>query len=98
MSRTVKKAPYGSCFRVPKGHKKALIENVRSRAIPPDAWDDIKCSPDTETAYKIARRMIRRGEDPEKTVHQVSKYTNTFRQAQEIVAQVIMMERFKKGL
>lgn len=98
MSRTIKRAPYGICMRCPRGRKKAIIENARSKAVPPDAWDDIKCSSDTETAYRIASRMIRKGENPDKTAHHISKYTNTFRQAQEIVASVILRERFRKGL
>ena len=63
----------GSCYtylRRPRGKKQALINNVRTRAVPPDDWDDIRpcrlCG-----CYKLAVRMKQKGFTQEVTVRKI---------------------------
>jgi hypothetical protein len=58
MGKTYRKS-HNVFMREPKGHKQALINNVRSKAVPPSAWDD-KGTTDL-TAYRAVERMVKRG-------------------------------------
>jgi len=59
MSRTYR-APERGWNRTPKGKKNALVNEVRKGAIPPDDWDNIR--PSTESNwFKVAVRMLKSG-------------------------------------
>jgi len=58
MGKTYRKS-HNVFMRSPKGHKQALINNVRSKAVPPSAWDD-KGTADL-TAYRAVERMAKKG-------------------------------------
>ena len=48
-------------FRWPKGHKKALINEVRKGATPPHAWDDKPINRECTAVWTIARKLVKEG-------------------------------------
>jgi len=87
MSRTRKKFPWemNSIFRCPKGKKKALQNNVRKRAIPPDAWDDLNYDKQCMLPMTIAKKLINKGWDGHKIIdHLVKNYGVTRKTAREV--------------
>ena len=58
MGKTYRKS-HNVFMRSPKGHKSALINNVRSKAVPPSSWDD-KGTTDA-TAFCAVERMAKKG-------------------------------------
>jgi hypothetical protein len=67
MSKTIRRVPRGF-FRSPKGHKQALINEVRHGAIPPDAWDDIPVASRREgytRAERITLDLLQKGYNDE---------------------------------
>lgn len=60
MGKTIRRYPRGY-FRCPRGHKQALSayehgELKRLRAVPPDAWDDIRISREALHPQELAHR------------------------------------------
>ena len=48
-------------FRVPHGHKKALSQGCRKKAVPPNPYEDIKLSPEVYLPKKAMKRMKEKG-------------------------------------
>ena len=60
MSRTRKTLPDydgGYWFRSPKGRVKALLNDARPKAVPPDAWDDLSIDKQARMPYRAAVSM-----------------------------------------
>ena len=45
-------------FRSPRGRCRALINNVRKGAIPPDPWEDISLNKECIVPWAVARKMM----------------------------------------
>ncbi len=54
MGKTIRHVPKNKYLRTPKGKKRALIGEVRVKAIPPSTWDDKVISALHE--YKYVKR------------------------------------------
>jgi len=46
------------CHRKPKGHKQAIINDVRKKAIPPSSWEDINFDEHCYLPYRIAQKLF----------------------------------------
>lgn len=60
MSRTYKKKAAGY-FRSLSGHKQAVINKARKRAIPPDSWEDIHYDRQCDLPYKVSLALHKKG-------------------------------------
>ena len=60
-------------FRCPKGRKKAIINNVRKKAIPPDPWEDIGFDDESLKPWKILEKLIKNGKDDEYIFNKLKK-------------------------
>jgi len=66
MSKTKRFVSY-SYFRKPKGRRKAIINNSRKKAIPPDDWADKNLSKEgMASCWKLAFDLAKEGFDREK--------------------------------
>lgn len=61
MSRTTRRFPIGSYHRKPRGWKRAVANNARYGAIPPNAWDDIPISKECWFPWELAFRLHAEG-------------------------------------
>ena len=84
MSRTYKKFPKSSYFRLPKGKRNALRNGLRGKKVPPDGWDDINHDPHCWQPYRVAAKMAKEGWPREKIVEKLrSKWHLSFSDAME---------------
>lgn len=58
--------------KTPKGRKKALINNARNGAVPPDSWDDIPLGRENKIPWNVARKMHDQGR-PENEIRETLK-------------------------
>jgi hypothetical protein len=72
VSRTYKKIGFSRIFRNPRGHKQALIDKVRPKARPPDAWEDIQPDKQCFLPINIAKQLREKG-IPEEVVRRKLK-------------------------
>jgi len=87
VGKTYRAYPDDNCIiRKPKGHKQAIINNARKKAIPPSAWDDLPHNPECYLPFHIASRMIDNGFDDNTIIKKLKiKYKLTQRQAEEVL-------------
>ncbi len=62
-----------SIYRRPKGAAKYRAMNERSKAIPPDSWDDIAPNPETDLPLKAMKRMKQKKVSREEAIAKVQK-------------------------
>lgn len=90
MSKTHRHYPE-DVIRKPKGFKKAIINQVRRGAIPPNSYDDVNFSPECYIPFNAAERMYNAGILPETIIKKLrAKYKLTQRQAEEVVDSIII--------
>jgi len=86
MGKTYRHTPE-SMHRKPKGHKQAIINGARKKAIPPDSWEDLNHDDEVFMPFQAAVRMIDKGEDKDTIIKRIrQKYKLSQRQAERIVA------------
>lgn len=84
MSRTYKRFPTESYFRLPKGRRNALRNGCKGKKVPPDGWDDINHDPHCWMPYKVSARMAKDGWPREKVVEKLrSKWRLSYNEAME---------------
>jgi len=71
MSRTFKKYPR-HWYRRPSGRKRALVNGVRKRAVPPDPYDDIHPDRQCFSADKVGLELHKLGWSNEKIAKRLS--------------------------
>ncbi len=87
MSRTYKHMPT-DVVRHPKGKRQALINEVRKKAIPPDAWDDLHFDNHCYAAYNATENMIEQGKSKSEIISKIRKKFNlTFHEASVVYGQ-----------
>jgi hypothetical protein len=85
MSRTYKKYPH-RYFRRPRGHRQALVNGVRSKAVPPSSWDDINHDYQCWKPHDIALALHKKGWSNDRIVkHLRFKFKMTLKQAERCV-------------
>jgi hypothetical protein len=76
-------------FRAPRGHKKALSQECRKKAVPPNSWDDIKLSPETYLPEKAMKRMKKKGIPRDVAIERLRKKWNLSTDDAEKLAEYI---------
>jgi hypothetical protein len=83
MGKTFKKFPR-SYYRRPKGRKRALVQEARKRAVPPDAWDDIRYDKQCWFPDELGRRFREAGISREEAIRKLRrKFCLSQREAEE---------------
>ena len=72
MGKTRKRIPY-SCFRRPKGWKRAKINNARWGSVPPNAWDDAQHCHSISQFWDLLREMYCDKRDWSEIIDSLSK-------------------------
>jgi hypothetical protein len=88
MSRSYKFCPFG-IFRSPRGHKQALIQEVRSGAVPPNNWDDIPHDKMAFFPYELVERFVKEGKSTEWIVRKIHHRVGGFKRAEEMVRRTL---------
>jgi len=85
MGKTYKKVPY-RIHRNPKGRLQATRNNVRPKAIPPDAWDDEAHDDQCWDVYNVLEHLIDLGIEDSVIEHKlVNKFHLTHLRAIEMI-------------
>ena len=76
------------CYRRPRGHVQAVLNDVRQRAVPPDAWDDYCFQREQRVPWKVTRKMLAAGENITEIIHRLkTKFKMSFSLAEKIVVE-----------
>lgn len=76
-------------FRVPRGHKKALSQGCRKKAVPPNPYEDIKLSPEVYLPEKAMKRMKKKGIPRDVAVERLMRKWNISNDDAEKLAECI---------
>lgn len=72
MGKTYKKYPL-MYYRQPRGRKQALVQGARKKAVPPDAWDDIRCDKQCWLPYDLGHRFHEAGMSREEAIRKLRR-------------------------
>ena len=76
------------CYRRPRGHVQAVLNDVRQRAVPPDAWDDYCFQREQRVPWKVTRKMLAAGENITEIIHRLkTKFKMPFSLAEKIAVE-----------
>lgn len=85
VSRTYKNtAPH--YFRHPKGHKQAIINGARPKAVPPDDWED-QVAENTGQPRKLVKKMVGQGKEDAAIIRSIRR---KFAMSEAAVAKLIL--------
>lgn len=88
MSRSYKFCPF-RVHRRPRGHKQALIQGVRSGAVPPNAWDDIPHDKAAFFPYELVERFVKEGRNPAWIALKIHHRVGGHKRAEKMIARTI---------
>ena len=63
-------------LRRPKGHTNAVRNDARKRAVPPTSWEDIPVNAECSLPFKVAAKLIKKGEHYQEVASKISKRFN----------------------
>lgn len=88
MARTYKRMPHrGWGYRRVRGHRQALVNKERPKAVPPDPWDDIPVDDLCYLPMRVALKLHKKGMDNVAIVkHLRWKFKLSLKQAEECVS------------
>jgi hypothetical protein len=98
MGKTYRKGAI-STHKKPKGRKKALINNARLGAVPPDPWDDKVIGRENYAPWRVAQKMIFQGKnenDIRKTLNK--KFNLPLWQIEEILGLLLEKNKNKESI